>query len=234
MFHGKQAKVALFLVCVVLGTMLSTQFRSAEQAKNTIAQERAENVVEKLKAAEKENKIMADKVKKLEEQSGNETMAKEIQSLKAKAGELPMEGKGIKVTVDDSKVVHKPGENPNLYIIHDDDLLRLINELRAAGAEAISINTERILDVSEIRCAGPTVSVNNTRFSPPYIIVALGKPATLESALRLRGGVIETLKFWGISVDVEKSDDLTVPAYKGTRHYEYAKARVETEEGETK
>ncbi len=234
MLKGKQAKILLFLICMILGTMLSTQFRSAEQARNTIAQERAENLVEKLKAAEKENKIMAEKVKKLEETSGNETLTKEIQGLKAKAGELPMVGPGIKVTVDDSKVVHKPGENPNLYIIHDDDLLRLINELRAAGTEAISINKERLLDVSEIRCAGPTVSVNNNRFSPPYIIVAIGKPDTLDSALRLRGGVIETLKFWGISVEVEKSDNLTVPAYKGTRHYEFAKPKLEKEEGGTK
>lgn len=234
MLKGKQANILLFIVCVILGTMLSTQFRSAEQARNTIAQERADNLVEKLKAAEKENKVMADKLKTLEEQSGNETLAKEIQSLKAKAGELPMTGPGIKVTVDDSKVVHKPGENPNLYIIHDDDLLRLINELRAAGAEAISINTERLLDVSEIRCAGPTVSVNNNRFSPPYVIIAIGKPDTLDSALRLRGGVIETLKFWGISVEVEKNENLTVPAYKGTRHYEYAKTKAEKEEGETK
>lgn len=64
MLQGKQAKVLLFIVCVILGTMLSTQFRSAEQARNTIAQERAENLVEKLKAAEKENRIMEEKVKK--------------------------------------------------------------------------------------------------------------------------------------------------------------------------
>ena len=112
-----------------------------------------------------------------------------------------------------------------LPYIHDDDLLRLINELRAAGAEALAVNKERLLDISEIRCAGPTVSVNNTRFSPPYQIIALGEPKTLEGALRLRGGVIETLKFWGISVKVEQSDSLTVPAFKGTRRYEFAKVK---------
>ena len=112
-------------------------------------------------------------------------------------------------------------------MIHDDDLLRLLNELRAAGAEALSVNQERLLDISEVRCAGPTVSVNNTRFTPPYEIRAIGDPKTLESALRLRGGVVETLKFWGITVDVKRKDDVVIPAYKGTRHFEYAK----TEEG---
>ena len=141
-----------------------------------------------------------------------------------------MEGPGVKVTLDDSTVVAKPGDNANLYIIHDDDLLRLINELRAAGAEALAVNKERLLDISEIRCAGPTVSVNNNRFSPPYEIIALGNPQTLESSLRLRGGVIETLKFWGITVDVKQSNNLLVPAFKGTRHYDFAKVK----EGDSK
>ena len=65
--------------------------------------------------------------------------------------------------------------------------------------------------------------MNNTRFSPPYEIRAIGDPKTLESALRLRGGVVENLKFWGITVDVKKKDNLVIPAYKGTRHFEYAR-----------
>lgn len=148
---------------------------------------------------------------------------KVLNDLKIKAGEVPLHGPGVLVVVNDSKVTPKAGENPNLYVIHDDDLLRLLNELRAAGAEALSINQERLLDISEVRCAGPTVSVNNTRFSPPYEIRAIGDPKTLESALRLRGGVVETLKFWGITVDVKKKDNLVIPAYKGTRHFEYAR-----------
>ena len=67
-----------------------------------------------------------------------------------------------------------------MYIIHDDDLLRVINELRAAGAEAIAINGERIVAMSEIRCAGPTLSVNNNRSAPPYEIKAIGNPNNLE------------------------------------------------------
>lgn len=77
------------------------------------------------------------------------------------------------VTIDDSKRSSKPGENPNLYLIHDDDILKVINELWAAGAEAVSINEQRLIANSEIRCADSTLSVNNTRYSPPYDIVQL-------------------------------------------------------------
>jgi uncharacterized protein YlxW (UPF0749 family) len=225
MFRDKQAKVLIFLVCMILGIMLATQFKSAENAKNSISQQRVEDLAERLRTAEKDKATLAEEVKKLHKQSGGEAMALEITALRARAGETAMEGPGVKVTLDDSTVVTKPGDNANLYIIHDDDLLRLINELRAAGAEALAVNKERLLDISEIRCAGPTVSVNNNRFSPPYQIIALGEPKTLEGALRLRGGVIETLKFWGITVKVEQSDNLTVPAFKGTRRYDFAKVK---------
>ncbi|MGP2528401.1 DUF881 domain-containing protein [Acidaminococcus sp. LBK-2] len=224
--HSPREKFFVFLVCLIVGAMISTQFRSAEQAKQSVNQQRAEDLVEKLKNAEKENKALANKLEEMETQ-GTGGDRKVLNDLKIKAGEVPLHGPGVLVVVNDSQVTPKAGENPNLYVIHDDDLLRLLNELRAAGAEALSVNQERLLDISEVRCAGPTVSVNNTRFTPPYEIRAIGDPKTLESALRLRGGVVETLKFWGITVDVKRKDDVVIPAYKGTRHFEYAK----TEEG---
>lgn len=226
---GKKEKIFTFLVCLIMGAMVSTQFRSAEYAKHTINQQRAEDLAEKLKTTEQENKKLRTQLESLQGMdpgAGN----KLVEELKEKAGLTALKGPGVLVTVDDSKVEAKPGTNPNLYLIHDDDLLRLLNELKAAGAEALAINQERLLDVSEVRCAGPTLSVNNTRFAPPYEIRAIGDPKTLESALRLRGGVVETLKFWGIRVDVKPEQALVVPAFKGTRHFEYAKA----EEGGSK
>ncbi|MBQ1470415.1 MAG: DUF881 domain-containing protein, partial [Schwartzia sp.] len=106
---------------------------------------------------------------------------------------------------------------------HDDDLLRVVNELRAAGAEVISINGQRIIATSEIRCAGPTLSVNNVRSAPPYEIHAIGDAATLENALKMRGGVMETLAVWGIQLEIQASENVEVPAYKGTTQYQYAK-----------
>lgn len=220
--HSTKEKFFMFLVCLIVGTMTSSQFRSAEHARQSVNQQRAEDLAEKLKNAQKENKELPNKLEELEVQGAGGD-SKVLNDLKIKAGEVPLTGPGVIVTVDDSQVKPKNGENPNLYVIHDDDLLRLLNELRAAGAEAIALNRERLLDVSEVRCAGPTVSVNNTRFTPPYEIRAIGDPKTLESALRLRGGVVETLKFWGITVNVKRSDKVKVPAFKGTRHFEYAR-----------
>lgn len=106
-------------------------------------------------------------MKKLKESTNKqETLSKDIENIKMGAGVLAMQGAGI-IVIDDSKNNRKPVKNLNLYLIHDDDILKVINELRAAGAEGISINEQRLIATSEIRCAGPTLSVNNTRYSPP-------------------------------------------------------------------
>jgi len=83
--------------------------------------------------------------------------------------------------------------------------------------------------MSEIRCAGPTISVNNVRSAPPYVIKAIGAPKTLSSALRLRGGVVETFEFWGIQVKIKTVEKLHIPALKAPRSFEYAKT-VESKE----
>ena len=135
-------------------------------------------------------------------------------------------------TLDDSKQAAKAGENKNLYIIHDDDLLRVVNELRSAGAEAISLNGQRLIGSSEIRCVGPTVLVNERRLAAPFVISAIGNPQTLESSLKLRGGVIENFKFWGIKADVVQSDKVRIPAFQGKRTFEFAKMVTEEEKKE--
>ena len=145
------------------------------------------------------------------------------QELKLQACLLPIEGSGVIITMDNSAREAKSGENPNLYLIHDDDILKVINELRAAGAEAISINGQRLIDRSEIRCAGPTLSVNNVRSSAPFEIHAIGEENTLKNAINMRGGIAETLKVWGINLDVEVSDSVYIPPYKGDHPHIYAK-----------
>ena len=223
MFYDKHAKILITIVCAILGVMLATQFRTNESRKANIPYQRAEDLSERLKVVEKERNQLLLEIQRLQEKASDEVVAREINMLKAYAGDTALHGPGVIVTVDDSKKVSKPGENQNLYLIHDDDLLRIINELRASGAEGIAINEERLIAVSEIRCAGPTLSVNNNRFAPPYVIRAIGEPKSLETALKMRGGVIETLKFWGIQVTVTQEENVVIPAFKGTHSFEYAK-----------
>lgn len=220
----KKGQWAIGLVCMILGLMLAVQFRTTNDIKASVGYQRMEDLTLQLNKTEKERAALQEEMSKLRAQigTGNANSA-ELERARMEAGLIPVVGAGVVILLDDSKRSRQPGENPNLYVIHDDDLLKVINELRAAGAEAISINDQRLLATSEIRCAGPTLSVNNSRSAPPYEIRAIGNPQTLENSLKMRGGVVETLQFWGIQVTVKPQEEVTIPAFKGTYRFEYAK-----------
>ena len=220
----KQGQAAIAFVCVVLGFMLAVQFKTTQDIRSTIPFQRVEDLSQRLSQTEKERDSLQDEVKKLKESTNKqEALSKDIENIKMGAGVLAMQGPGISIVIDDSKKQSKTGENLNLYLIHDDDILKVINELRAAGAEGISINEQRLIATSEIRCAGPTLSVNNTRYSPPYEIKAIGDSQTLENALKMRGGVVEPLQFWGIQITIKTENNVILPAYKSQFRFEHSK-----------
>ncbi len=230
MITYKRGHFSIAFVCMVLGFMLALQFRIAMDQKASLPYQRVEELSARLIEAEKERDALQEQVASLQKAQpapGGSEGERILKELRLRSGMTALTGPGVVVTIDDSKIQSKAGENQNLYIIHDDDLLKVINELRAAGAEAISVNGQRLVATSEIRCAGPTLSVNNVRSAPPYEIRAIGDTSTLESALRMRGGVMETLQVWGIQLEVKASQNVTVPAYKGAAPFSYAKEAEE-------
>lgn len=217
-----KANIIIALVFMVLGFMLTVQFKTTERQRN-VRIERVEDLSERLRTAEAEKSQLQKELTDLRKKSGHMMSTAELERLNLLAGTSEVYGPGLEIVLDDSTSTKKVGENPNLYIVHDEDLLRILNELRAAGAEAISVNDQRIGAMSELRCAGPTVSINNVRSAPPYVIRAVGDPKTMASALRLRGGVVDTFAFWGINVKIKDDSRIVVPAQKVTRAFEYAK-----------
>lgn len=150
------------------------------------------------------------------------------------AGLTDVEGSGITIILKDGTSASGTGAvvyDESMGIVHDSYVLMFLNELRAAGAEALSINDERILATSEIRCAGPTISINNTKKAAPFEIKAIGEPDTLENALKMPGGAIDQMKFYGIDVTVKRSNKLTIKKYTGSSTYKYASPVKEEERG---
>ena len=220
-----KGKLLIAVVFMVLGFMLSVQYKATERQRS-VRMDRVEDLSERLRSMESENKQLQLELETLRAGAAKDPAD---ERMKLMAGTTDVEGTGIEILLDDSNIAKKSNENPNLYIIHDEDLLRVLNELRAAGAEAISLNDQRIVAMSEVRCAGPTISVNNVRSAPPYVIKAIGAPKTLSSALRLRGGVVETFEFWGIQGKIKNVEKMQIPALKSSRSFEYAKTVEEKE-----
>ena len=218
------------LVCVLIGFMVAVQFRTAQDAKGSLSQQRIEEISDRLLQTEHERDELSEELHKMQTAAVSTDNQQDKDLLRYRAALVPLEGEGVIVRMDDSTKPAKAGENPNLYVIHDDDLLRVVNELRAAGAEAIAINGQRLTGTSEIRCAGPTLSVNNVRSSAPFEIRAIGDKKSLENALRMRGGVAETLGVWGIQLDIKASNDVYIPPYRGSIRQSYAHETTEREE----
>ena len=135
------------------------------------------------------------------------------------------------MVMTDSTAVNVTGDEAD-YIIHDSDIMSVINELRSAGAEAISLNGERIMATSEIRCTGAVVTVNGRRHAAPYVIMAIGDSATLYNALTMRNGVVDVLGQWGITVKVTANDQLFLPKYDGAIDFRYAHTALPEQEVE--
>ncbi|MGD9146177.1 MAG: DUF881 domain-containing protein [Anaerolineae bacterium] len=134
------------------------------------------------------------------------------------AGLTPVQGPGVLVTLDDSKVRIPRGADPNAYIIHEYDLRDIVNLLWMAGSEAVAINNERLVSNSSIYCLGSTVMVNNTRLSPPYSIRAIGNPKVQQEYLR-NPSYLKQLKekqrVYGLGFDVEGVAGMALPGYSG-------------------
>ncbi len=149
-----------------------------------------------------------------------EAMGKELESLRVALGLKAMRGPGVVVRMADPKTQPK-GSTP--VVVSYQDIVAVVNELWAAGAEAIAVNGQRLTATTGLSQVGGTVVVNLQRLTGPYDIVALGDPATLEGALNIRGGLVEGLRALGLVITMTRRDGLTVPAYKGTVTFEYAK-----------
>ena len=130
-------------------------------------------------------------------------------------------GEGVIVLLTDSNAPLVEDQNPNRLIVHDRDITMIINELRNAGAEAISINGQRyIVNRSQLYCNGPTIRINNQWFAQPFIIQAIGSRRELLAAINSNTSYAFGLKTRGIFIEANTSLSLNIPAYSG-EGYQY-------------
>lgn len=219
-------KVIFFLTLMLLGIAIALQVKSIiiinrQQTtvsnkigdyKKQLIKEQEKNI--ELKDALLENQNKKDStLKELADSKSNDhikLLGDELSRIEFIAGLTAVKGKGIKVTLNDAPA--RDIENPNLLIIHDMDVYGVINELKKAGAQAISINGERIMANSEQVCAGPTIRINKNRYPVPYEIMAIGDPELLYNSLD-ESKTVFLMRDFDIGVDIKKSDNIEIPKY---------------------
>ncbi|QXM05823.1 DUF881 domain-containing protein [Crassaminicella indica] len=231
----------ILMLCIIVGLLFALQFKNVKGQYEYVPLkvihdykvliERENKEIKNLKdmIADRENKI--EEYEKIQEEGGKfkEALLKELKEEKFRSGFMDMEGPGIILTLDDGTRELEEGEDPNDVLVHDLDILSIINDLKVAGAEAISINGQRLLANSEISCGGHSMRINNQFFAQPFIIKAIGDPKKLEAALTAPVSTGELLKMYGLYVEVNTSLNIKIPKYSEEINFRYLKV---SEEGE--
>lgn len=153
---------------------------------------------------------------------GSTALAAQSRNLALVTGELPVNGPGLELTLDDAPGSDQQGANPDPRAqteaeqgrVMDRDLQIVVNGLWAAGAEAIAINGERLTALSAIRSAGQAILVDFRPLSPPYVIDAVGDPKTLQSGFGedMAGEYVKALSNnYGIRAGMAAKISVTLP-----------------------
>lgn len=144
------------------------------------------------------------------------------------SGNTAVYGEGVVIHVDDGTRALTEGEDPNTVLVHDIDILTIINELNRSGAEALAVNGQRIMNETSISCSGYTIRINNQFFARPFEISAIGDSKRMVAALIGPDGYGTLLQDYGVIFKIKIEDDLTIPKYSESQSYDYmTKAKEE-------
>ena len=210
--------LAITLICVILGTMIAWQYKSINYNQNiaTFQNKRLEELQDELIKLQKSNNELRTRLQELKDENmayernrvGNDEaekiMRKKLEEARIFGGLVPVKGKGIIITLD----------NNGYATVTEGDIFDVVNELRAAGAQAISVNDERIVAMSEIRETGKYILINGVQMEAPFVIKAISDPDKLERSLMIIDGVIDRLKDYQLNVSLKKSDEIIIPAVR--------------------
>lgn len=233
--HGKSWVFQVTALCIILGMLLALSLKTQRQAadvpnrlpalKAELRITKSEN--EKLRQDLVDYKDRVDELvsAKTSDPSNLKGIQSALEDAKIVAGTVPVVGPGVIVTLVDSPKRDLAETRPEIierYIVHDYDIRGIVNELFSAGAEAVSVNGQRIVANSSIRCVGPVILINTERIAPPYNISAIGKPHELEEALQMSGGVAEELFLLDMA-KMKRQEQVYIPAYDGSIRFVHAK-----------
>ncbi|MGV9560022.1 DUF881 domain-containing protein [Streptomyces sp. NPDC003522] len=223
-----RAQLIVALLLFGLGFGLAVQVASNSESGNALRGARQEDLVRILDELDDRSQRLEDEKQGLEkqrqelenssdqaEEARRQTVEKEKQ-LGILAGTVAAQGPGITMVVEDTNGT-----------VEADMLLDAVQELRAAGAEAIQVNGVRVVAGTYLTESGKSVSVDGNKINAPYRFKVIGKPQDLEPALNIPGGVVQTLEKEQATVSVERSTKIVVDALRAAEQPDYARSSSE-------
>ncbi len=168
--------------------------------------------------------VDAERASVADQTGGAAAQQHEMEGAAQLAGLTPVEGPGLRVTLDDSDLDDPPaGGGVNDLVIHSQDVQAVVNALWRAGAEAVSINGQRLVSTSAVLCVGNTLLLNGTVHSPPYQVSAVAASRDRFESDRLVRRLKTASSTFGLRFAVEREASLEIPAYRGSARLTYAR-----------
>lgn len=228
MIKNKKVAISLGVVCLLLVIAIFTQMKTVNNMENSVGTTLSSNselIDEVLSEQEKYNRLyeQLEKAEKSLEKIRTEATAgnqeateaeKEIKENNMLLGLTEVKGEGIIIKFDDDRNVESDEVNLSRYLVHEEDLLQVVNELFNAGAEAVSINEHRITNTTAIRCDGNIIRVNGQVITVPITIKAICSKAIYNTLIR-PGGYLQLMADEGVIVEPQTSDNIVIPKYNG-------------------
>ena len=220
--------ITLGIICFVLVFVMFMQFKTVEQTDITQIETMRETELKdaladwKIKYQETNESLTQTRQKNEEykqkddsNQEANELLTKEVSQTNLMSGKVDVQGEGIIITLTDT-------DEKSVASL---DLVNLVNELVLAGAEAISINDNRVVNMTDIVDIGNQfIVINSQRISSPYIIKAIGEKMYLQSALTIKSGFVDRIKASGINVSIDIKNNVKILKYDGDKsNFKYVK-----------
>ncbi|HLJ58653.1 MAG TPA: DUF881 domain-containing protein [bacterium] len=229
-------QIGLTAVALAVGFVLAVQVRTERSIETSlqVTSGRLGEVAYRYQQAEQRQADLRERLAELrqgiadEEQraaAGREAtaaLAADLSRMRTLAGLSAVHGPGVLVTISDSTRALRPGEDPNLVLIHYSDVYAVVAALFAGGAEAVAVNGERVVGTTGISCVGTTILCNARRLAPPYRIEAIGDPHALRTVVTARGGILDELRAFDFPVTVAVESDVRLSAYAGTFVHRFA------------
>ena len=234
MTNRKIISIVLGIMCLALTAGICIQIKTVENSGTTVSQNYTENNLraEVLRYKERYDNIIKEIENldnqlntKLDEVTKNNSELEDIQNQIKEGNKIigltEVTGPGVTITLTESNIDPATVFDPSVLLLHDMDILSIVNELRNTGAEAISINDQRVLTTTSIKCGGAIININGERVGAPFEIKAIGLPENLANLDR-PGGYLDSLREkYQIGATLKKSDKLTIPKYSGVISYKY-------------
>ncbi|MFB0620405.1 DUF881 domain-containing protein [Streptomyces sp. AGS-58] len=220
-----RAQLIVAVLLFGLGFGLAVQVASNSDTDSALRGARQEDLVRILDELDSRTQRLEDEKQGLEKQrqelqsssdqaaEARRQTAEKKRQLGILAGTVAAQGPGITMTIEDTKGTVKA-----------DMLLDAIQELRAAGAEAIQVNGVRVVAGTYFTDSGKSVSVDGNKIGAPYRFKVIGKPQDLEPALNIPGGVVQTLEKEQATATVQQSGKIVVAALRQAKRPDYARS----------